>query len=1023
MLTERKVLGKLRQIEQRYDALRYTLVEPLTMALWETTEHYRALPPVADPQPIAAGTAWGGDDVTGWFVGEVEIPAACAGQRVFLRALTGGETLFFVDDEPRGVFDSNHPVVMLANSAQAGQRLRVALEAYAGREIPGTQPQETPRRQPGVSRLFERVELVTERADVAAFVFDLRTLNQLFAALGEHSLRRWRILEALRRVFVVVDAMPSERDEASWRPKLAEARELMRPLLALANGPTMPWFGLTGHSHIDTAWLWPLAETWRKCARTFSSVLTLMEQYPEFRFVQSSPCQTAVIRAEYPSLFARIQQAVAAGRWEPNGAMWVEPDCNIPSGESFARQLLVGQQTTRDMFGYTSDTLWLPDVFGYSAALPQLLRLAEVEFFCTTKLGWNDTNRFPYDTFVWHGIDGSAVTAHFHQIDCQPDPATLTRQWEWVQHKDTEDRHYLPYGHGDGGGGPMAEEIEMARRVADLEGCPRTRHMSISEFMQSVRDDLPRLPEWSGELYLELHRGTLTSIAAIKRGNRLAEVALREAEFLASLAWLDGAEYPAGQLRSTWERLLTNQFHDILPGTSIAAVNDEAVADFATCVAEAGSVAEAALGALGAAADGPALLLANSLSWARTGELDLRDVPAGWVPSDCAAQWVEDLDGAARLVASGTSVPPLGTTVLPLVSGQPDAVSAFSVADDRIETPYAVLRLDAAGRIISLLDKASGREVVTPGGALNTFLLGEDLPEAWDNWDIDEDQALKLEPQLDRVSRQVTADGPLQLRVRSEYRLGDQSTLRQDLVLHALTPQIDFDTEVHWCERHRLLKVSFPLAVHTDTARHEIQFGHVTRPTHRNLPTDRSRFEVCAHRWTDLSEAGFGVALLNDCKYGLSTHGSELRLSLIKSGTHPDDRGDAGRHRFSYALLPHGGGFGVESVVRAAYELNTPLSARLAGAQTVGRGSLLTVDAGHVIVDSIKRAEDGAGLVARLYEAGAAGGTVQVHLDPRLTAAWETNLLEEARRQLVLTEASVELAFRPFEVKTLYLRR
>jgi alpha-mannosidase len=332
-----------------------------------------------------------------------------------------------------------------------------------------------------------------------------------------------------------------------------------------------------------------------------------------------------------------------------------------------------------------------------------------------------------------------------------------------------------------------------------------------------------------------------------------------------------------------------------------------------------------------------------------------------------------------------------------------------------------VLRFDSAGRIVSLFDKAGGRELVAPGGALNGFLLGEDVPEAWDNWDIDADQALKLAPRFDLVSRSVVADGPLQLRVRSEYRLGDRSTLRQDLVCHALKAQLDFETEVDWHERHTLLKVSFPLAVQTDSARHEIQFGHVVRPTHRNLPTDRARFEVCAHKWTDLSEAGFGVALLNDCKYGVSTHGSELRLSLIKSGTHPDDRGDAGRHRFTYALLPHDGGFSVEQVVRAAYELNIPVTTTSAAAAAAPRASLLTVDAGHVIVESVKRAEDGGGLVVRLYEAGAAGGAAHVRLEARLTTVWETNLLEEERRPLAVDDGLLTLRFRPFEVKTLYL--
>jgi len=1019
MLTERKIIGKLKQIEQRYDAYRYETVQSLDVRYWETQQHFRSLPDSADLQPISPGTSWGGDDMTAWFATSAELPAACDGRRVFLRAKTGGETLLFVDGETRGVFDGNHPVVMVTDPGRTGQRLGIALEAYGGREIPGTQPHDTGRRQPNVSRRFEGVDIVLERADVAAFVFDLKTLNQLYNVLHEHSLRRGRILAALGEVFKLVDAMPDERPESSWRPKLAAARAVMAPVLALPNGPTSPFFGITGHSHIDTAWLWPLAETWRKCARTFSSALNLMAQYPEFRFLQSSPCQTEMMRREYPGLFKRIQAAVAEGRWEPNGAMWVEPDCNLTSGEALARQLLVGQQTTRAMYGYTSDTLWLPDVFGYSAALPQLLQLADVPFFCTSKIGWNDTNRFPYDTFLWRGLDGTAVHAHFTEIQGWPDPETLTKQWNWVQHKDVQDRRYLPYGYGDGGGGPMAEMIEIARRTADLEGCPRAKHLSVSEFMQGVRDELTNLPEWSGELYLELHRGTLTSIGGIKRGNRLTELALREAEFVASLAWLEGASYPKPALDQTWERLLTNQFHDILPGSSIGVVNDEALEDFATCLKEAAEVSSTAMGQLGG--DGSdAVLLANSLSWDRTGEMVIDGVPAGQAPAGCTSQAYEDLDGATHLAIDGLTVPALGTSVVPLAAAT-ESGSPFMVDGDTIQTPHATLHCDAYGRIVSLYDKATGRELVAPGGALNTLLLGEDLPATYDNWDVDADQEQKLEPQLNLVSREVVANGPLQLRVRSEYRIGAGSTMRQDMVLHAGSPRIDFETRVDWDERHMLLKVAFPLAVYTDQARHEIQFGHVLRPTHRNLPTDRARFEVCAHKWSDLSEAGFGVALLNDCKYGLSVHGSEFRLSLLKSGTHPDERGDAGRHTFTYALLPHACGFD-PMVIQAAYELNIPIAAAPAKAEAKAHASLLQVAADNVIVESVKRAEDGEGLVVRLYEAGAARSRVGVTLDPRFSQGWTTNLLEEQREPVTVVNGVIELTFRPFEVKTLYLR-
>ncbi len=1029
MLTDERTIRKLAKIQCYYEAVRFETVADVSVEMCETREHFRTQPaPRAKVawRPAKGGTKWGGDWMTAWFRGKARLPKACDGRRVFVRAKTGGETLFFVDGEPSGVFDENHPVVMMARKGAAGRTYRLAFEAYAGHSFPGTQPHDEGIVVANKSRTFDGVELMLEREDVTAFVFDLNVLLQLVKVLDENSLRRNQIVHRLASVFRLVNAMPQELPESVWRAKLFEARKMMQPLLQAKNGPTTPMMGIIGHSHMDTAWLWPLAETWRKCARTFSSALNLMAQYPEFLFIQSAPCHTDVIRREYPSLFERIKAAVAAGKWEPNGGMWVEPDCNIPSGESFVRQLLVGQAATREMFGYTSDTLWLPDVFGYSAALPQILRGCYVENFCTTKIMWNDTTRFPYDTFEWKGIDGTSVTAHYNAIHCVPDPEALTAQWNWVQHKDVQDRRLCSFGWGDGGGGPTAEMLEIARRIEDLEGCPKARYTTVSAFMKGIRQEMPNLPAYSGELYLELHRGTLTSIARIKRGNRKTELALREAEFMCTLAGLRGAAYPADRLRDVWKTLLTNQFHDILPGSSIQAVNDEAVETFDRCIAEAQAMGMTALRALGAAGGKNAkrLLVVNSLSWDRDGELTLEGVPRGMRPADPAvtSQWVEDVEERRKLVVSGLDVPALGAVVVELTKGRPTGASPFAVNEDTAETPHATVRFDDIGRIVSLVDRASGRQIVhTPGGQLNTFLLGEDIPESWDNWDIDGDQFAKMKIEDRLVRRDVVADGPLQLRLRSEYEIGTKSRLIQDMVFHADSPRIDFETVVDWAEEHRLLKAAFEIDVLTEHARHEIQYGHALRPTHRNLPEDRARFEVCAHKWTDLSDAGFGVALLNDCKYGISVNGGQLDLSLIKSGTHPDPRGDAGRHAFTYSVLPHACGFSVESVVRPAYELNVPVTVVPVGAGAAGFEGLVSVDAPNVIIETVKWAEQGRAVVVRLYEAGGTGGNVNVKLNVKARSVSETNLMEEKPRKLAVKNEIVSVYVRPFEIKTLRL--
>ena len=1038
MFMDRKIAEKLAQIERRYADLRFHAAGEVEMDYCETREHFTHVPKSGDNvewKPAVAGVRWGGPGITAWFRGAEKLPPACRGEKVFVRARCGGiETLFVVNGEHRGVFDRNHPVVMLTARGSSRKVYKLTFEAYAGHLFPGTQPDDTMatwRRRAGYSpefeTRFEKVELLLRREDVTAFVFDLRVLLQLVGALEEDSARRGRILAELGKVFERIDAFPAERSEESWRLKLQEARKIMRPLLEAKNGDSAPQAGLIGHSHIDTAWLWTLDETRRKCARTFSSVLNLMEQYSEFLFIQSAPYHMEMMRESYPALFQRIRGAVKSGRWEPNGAVWIEPDCNIPSGESLIRQFLVGQQSTRRMFGYSADTLWQPDVFGYSGALPQIMRGCGVEYFLTTKLAANDTTRFPYGTFWWKGIDGSAVLAHFNRIQCSPDPKTLIEQWREVQHKDVQDRWLCSFGLGDGGGGPQDEMLEMARRVGDLEGCPRASYTTVSDFMRRVRDELgEKLPEYLGELYFEATRGTYTSIAEIKRGNRLAELALRDAELLSTVAALAGRRYPSEKLLGIWKQLLVNQFHDILPGSSISEVNDRAIAELQQCIADARNLTDGALLSLCGKSpkNSDSVPVFNSLSWERTGELALNGIPRNRIPADSDLTWqrVETIENRTQLVVAGLTLPPMGGLRMDLKTGRKAAPSAFKVANLSVVTPFFRCRFDRDGRIVSLVDRESGRQLIRKGGAFNVFWLGEDVPFGWDNWDIDFDQEVKMGPVGGLVRRDLVADGPLQLRFRSEYRIGDRSRLIQDMVFHATIPRIDFETVVDWEETHTLLKVGFATDILATHARHEIQYGHVERPTHRNRPAERAQFEVCSHKWTDLSENRLGVALLNDCKYGVSVLGGEMRLTLIKSGTHPDPRSDRGRHRFNYALLPHAGTFCTENVIRPAYEFNVaPVTCPIAGGVRE-IDSLLTVSAPHIIVEAVKWAEEGDGFVIRLYEAERSGTSAVIRFNIQIESVEETNMLEEQPEELRVKNGQVLLYFRPFEIKTLKIR-
>ena len=1030
MLLDPKIPTKILHLEKTYDLLRFATVSPIAMEMAETREHFRAVPEL-NYQPAVAGTKWGENWGNAWFRGQVTVPQELSGETLFIRAQTGGtESLFLVDGIHRGVFDEFHPVRLL--DLQAKGSYDIALEAYAGHSFPGTQPYDYVRPTEGKvevtpgCRTYLGVELVRERTDVSAFVTELRALRQIANVLDANSLRKARIQTAFGEVFRLVYAKPEETDEATWREAIAQARAAMRPLLEAKNGDSAPTMGIVGHSHIDTAWLWPIRETWRKLARTYSSVLSLMDQYPEFRFTQSAAYHYDVVRRLYPEIFERVKQRVAEGRWEVNGAMWLEPDCNLPSGESFVRHLLLGQRATREMFGVTSDCFWQPDVFGYSAALPQILQGADVQFFLTTKLSWNDTNRFPYDTFVWQGIDGSTVISHFNEMQGWPDPESLTRLWGQVQHKDVQDRRLVGFGHGDGGGGPMAEMIEIARLTSDLEGSPKTEYSSMSEFMVGVRDELHSLPRWVGELYLELHRGTLTSIAAIKRFNRKCEFALRDAELAATIASLKGREYPREALTDTWKRLLLNQFHDILPGSSIAEVNDEAIETFGFCLQEAEALKDQALATF--RGEGDNAVIFNSLSWPRSGEIVLKGLPEGQQPAGTVAQVIENVDGERLLVVQGAEIPALGFAGLPLapLAAEFDEYedSPFSISFDEdgsvIFTPFAHVGFDEAGWIGNFWDISGQRQLVTLDGAFNQLLIGEDVPAAWDNWDIDRDQRHKMQASAKLVKREIVAHGPLQLRIRFEYEIGCASRLVQDVVFHSSTPRVDFETKVDWHERYQFLKVGFALDVLAETARHEIQFGHVVRNTHDNTSQDRAQFDVCAHKWTDISETGYGVAFLNDCKYACTVKEGQYQLSLIKSGRRPDPRGDEGEHRFTYAMLPHASGFSVESVVRPAYEFNVAPTVVMGGAAETF--SLVQVDSPNVIVEAVKWAEDEDAVIIRLYEASKTGTNAKVRFGFPVTAIHGTNLLEERAVTLDLKEGQVELYFRPFEIKTLRCR-
>ncbi|MBI4979579.1 MAG: alpha-mannosidase [Spirochaetes bacterium] len=1030
MLINPQTLQKIEKIENRYRALRFEKHLSLDAKYWDTKEHLRADPKGVAWKPITRGSDWGGDWLTRWFKSGFTTPSSLAGKKVFIQARTGApETLVIVNGEHKGVFDGkpfntgtvNHTAVCIALKAVKGRRYSIALEAYSGHTFPGTQPDETARAVNAHSNRYDGIDIVTEREDVSAFFYDLLVLRQSMEALNDDSVRRHDIAKTLEQVFITVESMPAEVDETAWRTSMKKAHALLKPMLKAGNTDNLPHMGLIGHSHLDTAWLWTVAETTRKCARTFSSVLNLMEQYPEFIFLQSAPYHADVTRREYPAIFEKIKARVKEGRWEPNGAMWVEPDCNVPSGEAFVRQLIYGQEFTRRHFGYTADTLWLPDVFGYSGALPQILMKAGVKYFCTTKMAWGEV-KFPYDTFRWEGIDGTHIVSHLHKIHFIPDPKTLAGFWHGVQHKETQNGVLCPFGYGDGGGGPHSDMIEIARRVKKVDGLFTSAYTTVTGFMKRIAQRMTELPSWSGELYLSAHRGTLTSIAKTKRLNRKAEFALRDAEYFSTLAALGGTAYPKQLLEDLWKTLLVNQFHDILPGSSIAEVNDLADKELSAVVQKAEALTQRMI----AAATKPShqnqesISLINTLGWQRSGTHAVPALLKGKTPAGVTSQHFTGLDGTQMNFIAGAALPSFGTVVLPLEKAAEKTGSArpFSISKTAIETPMLNMRIDTSGRIVSCIDRKYGREIVRTGGALNRFLISEDVPTAWDNWDINEDHLLKEHEDMRLVSREVITNGPLALMLRSEYKIGKRSRIIQDMTLFADSPRIEFTTKIDWHEKHTFLKAGFDVDILSDTARYEIQYGHLERTRHKNLKEDRMKFEALVHKWMDVSETNFGVALLNDGKYGAYAGRERMTLSLMKSGTHPDARGDEGSHSVTYAILPHGA-FNAD-VVREAYALNVPVIA-IAGSASYRR-PFLTIDAPNVIIESVKWAEHEKAFVVRLYETERSGTTAELTFGVPVLSVAETDLLEEHPSPCTLSDNRIRFYIKPFEIKTFVCR-
>ncbi|MST97712.1 alpha-mannosidase [Victivallaceae bacterium BBE-744-WT-12] len=971
-------------------------------------------------RPISEGEFWGQAWQSAWFHLQAELPEKWADQPVALRLNLSGENLLFDADGVPVAGLTAYSVLNpeytkeyfpLPDAFRRNGTFDLWLEAAASSNF-GVYLAEDPHRLTTETRgcfaaRVERMRLGLFRRELWHLRIEFSILWEYYQALPEHDYRRRRVLAALSGA---IDRYADDPDGA------AGARQELAPVLALPALHSAPIACGVGHAHIDTGWLWPVSETIRKSARTFANQLDMMDKYPEYTFGASQPQHYAFVKQYYPELFEKIRRRVSEGRWELQGGMWVEADCNLISGESMIRQFLHGKNFFRDEFGMEVHNLWLPDVFGYSPALPQIMKKSGCDFLLTQKISWNQFNTFPFTTFFWKGIDGSEVLTHFppeNTYNASVTPLELIPAQNRFQESELLPEFLSLYGIGDGGGGPKETHIERARLLQNFEGTPRFRFGRADEFFERLAGTEAvtrrQLPVWSGELYLELHRGTLTSQAQIKRDNRKLEQLLAATEFLCAIGPL--SDYPSSALDAAWKKLLINQFHDILPGSSITQVYENARREHAELFATCHHLIDQAAGKISVEAP-DTLSLLNTLSCTFHHAVEL---PPEW-------QNCEIIDEQGRPVSvQGTRataiVPPSGFTIwhkrgsvsaAPLVAVDEGLV----LANDLVRYEFT-----PAGELLSAVDLETGLETLRPGECGNVLRLYVDRPNAYEAWDIDlfYDHEKVVAPEL--TARPRRESGPVESTLQFAWAIGEHSTIRQTIRLERHTKRLDFETAVDWAETRKMLRVNFPVAIATDSAACDIQYGYFRRPTQENDSWDLAKFEVSFHRYVDLSEPGRGVALLSDCKYGCRVNRGNLDLALLRSPKYPDWEADRGHREFTYSYLPHRGELVEAPVMAEAAQLNRP-PLLFPGRRFTVRPPFC-VTAGRVALEVLKRAEKSDHRVIRLVEISGGSGKARLTTELPGVRLVECDLLEwHTGRSFRFENGELELLFRPFEIRT-----
>ena len=972
---------------------------------------------------------WGAYDTTFWFRSTVTIPPEFAGKPVVL-LLDIPEGLLYVNGKPYQGLDQNHRVVFLTDKPRTHQQFSLAIQAYSGRKKE--------------QNVFRRADLAVLNPTARSLYAGLALLKDLERFYGPGTQESKDIRELIRRTLVYLKYFKPDGEE--YPNAIVRAfRFLTQTMDAELRSEVPGLIHLVGQSHLDVVWLWTMREARRKSARTFSTALRLMDEFPNFRYTQSQPILYEFIKKDYPDLYKEIKQRILEGRWEALGGMWLESDCNLPNGESLVRQISLGKKFFKNEFGLDSNILWLPDSFGFNAALPQIMKKSGVQYFFTTKLTWNDTTRFPYNSFWWKGIDGSKVLAHIPPVGLEGHVTArdFQKSWEEFQQKEEQTDVLQTYGYGDGGGGPAKDHFLAIDYLKNLPTLPPVRVANVREFFATLEEKSKFLPTWESELYLEKHRGTYTTHGWIKKENRECEALLYNAELLSSLATLHGKRYPAGDLEAAWKILLTNQFHDILPGTSIADAYEDVRKTYSRLRKITGTLSGNALAGFCKPAKKSSkqfhFTLFNPLPWERNEYLEFTvkskekrfDVKDG-NGRTIEYQVIGRAKGDSTLLCYVEGIPSCSSLTINIEpsAAKGEAPEPWKVSTRVIETPIYRLRVDTQGHLTSLHSKPLRRELLKKGARGNVLQAFHDLPQQWEAWDIDANYENKKADILQFKSARILENGPLRLTLESVWRT-DRSRITQFIRLYHRSPRVDFKTLARWSDSQILLKAAFPVNLNPSHATYEIPFGSFERSARPKTPEDKAKFEVPAQQWADLSESKFGVSLLNDSKYGHDIKDGTMRLTLLRSPRYPHpvdpirhggaQATDQDDHEFTYALYPHAGDWRKGETVRRARELNNPIVVR-GNSISSGMPSLLTSLPAALCLDTVKKADDGPEIIVRLHEAHGVSGRHHLDFGYGIDQAFECDLLEQVTQKLKPSKGRLSLRFGAFEIKTLKLK-